>query len=91
MLEGFYKAIMPPFLVTEAGLTLVASVLFMWSVLTGVLDVPKVCALINPLVFTPLGPALRLVDAERFQDLPGIVLPSLSISGMCAVALLAAL
>ncbi len=91
MLEGLYRAIMPPFIVTEVALTLMVSALFMWAVLTGVLDVSKVCVIMNPLVFTPVGPLLRLIDAERFQDLPGIVMPSLSISAMSAVALIAAL
>lgn len=91
MLEGFYRAIMPPFVLTEVALTGVVSILYAWAVLTGVLDVPKACALLNPVVFTAVGPLLRVVDAERFQDLPGIVMPSLSISAMSAVALAASL
>ena len=89
MLEGLYRTIMPPFVLTEVPLTLGLSALFAWAVVTGALPAPAWCALVNPLVFTLVGPLTRRVDPARFQDLPGIVMPSLSLAGMCVVGLVA--
>ena len=49
------------------------------AICNGALDVPKVCVLLNPLVFLIFGLTCRKINAVKFQDLPGIIMPSLGL------------
>lgn len=79
ILEKIYKQIMPTFLLGYATL-LVPTVLVIIAILNGALDVPKICVLLNPIVFLIIGTTCRKIDPVKFQDLPGIIMPSLGIS-----------
>jgi hypothetical protein len=50
------------------------------AILSGYLDVPKWCALLNSIVFLVIGVTLRKIKKEWFYDLPGIIMPSLGLS-----------
>jgi len=39
-----------------------------------------VCVLLNPIVFLIFGVTCRKIDPVKFQDLPGIIMPSLGLS-----------
>ena len=52
----------------------------MIAILIGALDIPKICVLLNPIVFLIVGTACRKIDPVKFQDLPGIIMPSFGLS-----------
>ena len=78
-LEGFYSAIMFPFMLLYVTL-MIADILVSVSILTGALNVPKWMALLNSVVFLIIGVLFRKIDPDKFQDLPGIIMPSLGLS-----------
>jgi hypothetical protein len=78
-LEAYYKAIILPFFVGYIILT-VPSACTIIAILSGYLDVPKWCALLNSIVFLVIGVTLRKIKKEWFYDLPGIIMPSLGLS-----------
>lgn len=78
-LEAYYKAITPPFLIGYIVL-MVPSICTIIAVLSGYLDVPKWCALLNSIVFLVIGVTLRKIKKEWFNDLPGIIMPSLGLA-----------
>ena len=79
ILEKIYKQIMPTFLIGYVSL-LVPTFLVIIAILNGSLDVPKICVLLNPIVFLIIGTVCRKVDPVKFQDLPGIIMPSFGLS-----------
>lgn len=78
-LEGFYSAIMFPFMLLYVAL-MIADILVSVSILTGALNVPKWMALLNSVVFLIIGVLFRKINPNKFQDLPGIIMPSLGLS-----------
>ncbi len=78
-LEGFYKAIMPPFFLTYIIL-MIADICVAVAVLIGALTVPKWMALLNSVIFLLIGVLFRKIDPKKFQDLPGIIMPSLGLA-----------
>lgn len=78
-LEGFYSAIIFPFMLLYVVLML-ADILVSVSILTGALNVPKWMALLNSVVFLIIGVLFRKINPDKFQDLPGIIMPSLGLS-----------
>ena len=79
ILEKIYKQITPTFLMGYATL-LVPTVLVIIAILNGALDVPIICVLLNPIVFLMIGTVCRKIDSVKFQDLPGIIMPSFGLS-----------
>lgn len=79
ILEKLYKQIMPTFAAGYIAL-MVPAVLVIIAILNGALDVPKICLLLNPVVFLIFGLTCRKIDPVRFQDLPGIIMPSLGLA-----------
>ena len=79
ILEKIYKQIMPTFLIGYVSL-LVPTFLVIIAILNGSLDVPKICVLLNPIVFLIIGTVCQKVDPVKFQDLPGIIMPSFGLS-----------
>lgn len=59
---------------------LVPTVLVIIAILNGALDVPKICVILNPIVFLIFGLICRKIDPVKFQDLPGIIMPSFGLS-----------
>ena len=79
ILEKIYKQIMPTFMIGYISM-MIPTVLIIIAILNGALDVPKLCALLNPIVFLILGVTCRKIDPVRFQDLPGIIMPSFGLA-----------
>lgn len=78
-LEGYYKAIIFPFMLLYSIL-MIADLCVVTAVLTGSLNVPKWMALLNSVVFLIIGPIFRKINPDKFQDLPGIIMPSLGLA-----------
>ena len=87
-LEGFYKTIMFPFMLLYVVFML-ADILVSVSVLTGALNVPKWMALLNSVVFLIIGVLFRKINPDKFQDLPGIIMPSLGLAMMGVIGIVA--
>ena len=78
-LEGYYKAIMPPFILSYCIL-MIADICIMVAVFNGSLGVPKWMGLLNSIVFLIIGVLFRKINPVKFQDLPGIIMPSLGLA-----------
>ena len=78
-LEGLYKAILPPFMILYCVL-MITDICIMIAVLNGSLGVPKWMALLNSIVFLIIGVLFRKINPNKFQDLPGIIMPSLGLA-----------
>jgi hypothetical protein len=87
ILEKLYKQITPTFLTGYVSL-LVPTVLAIIAILNGALDVPKICVLLNPIVFMIIGMTCRKIDPVKFQDLPGIIMPSFGLSMFGVIGIL---
>ena len=74
-----YKQIMPTFMTGYISL-MIPTVLIIIAILNGALDVPKLCVFLNPIVFLIFGVTCRKIDPVRFQDLPGIIMPSFGLA-----------
>ena len=89
-LEGFYKAIYPPFFLSYIVL-MSTDICIMVAVLNGSLGVPKWMALLNSIVFLIIGVLFRKINPNKFQDLPGIIMPSLGLAMTGVIGLVACL
>ncbi len=78
-LEGYYKAILPPFMFLYCVL-MTTDICIIIAVLSGALGVPKWMALLNSIVFLIIGVIFRKINPDKFQDLPGIIMPSLGLA-----------
>ena len=87
-LEGFYKAIMLPFMLIYCVL-MIADICVAVAVLSGALGVPKWMALLNSIVFLIIGVVFRKINPDKFQDLPGIIMPSLGLAMIGAIGIVA--
>ena len=60
------------------------------AIIIGALPVPKWMALLNSVVFLLVGWLFRKINPRRFQDLPGIIMPSLGLAmvGLIGIAAL---
>ncbi len=87
-LEGFYKAIMLPFMLIYCVL-MIADICVAVAVLNGALGVPKWMALLNSIVFLIIGVVFRKINPDKFQDLPGIIMPSLGLAMIGAIGIVA--
>ena len=79
ILEKIYRQVAVPFF---AGyiILLAPTVTVIVAILNGALNVPKFCVLLNPLVFLIVGISFRKINPKTFQDLPGIIMPSLGLA-----------
>ena len=87
-LEGFYKTIMFPFFLTYSVL-MIADICIAVAVLSGALGVPRWMALLNSIVFLIIGVLFRKINPDKFQDLPGIIMPSLGLAMMGVIGIVA--
>lgn len=78
-LEGYYKVILPPFILLYCVL-MTTDICIIIAVLNGSLGVPKWMALLNSIVFLIIGVIFRKINPDKFQDLPGIIMPSLGLA-----------
>ncbi len=90
ILEKIYKQVAVPFFAGYISL-LAPTVTVIIAILTGALDVPKICLLLNPLVFLIFGLSCRKLNPVKFQDLPGIIMPSLGLGMFGLIGMLNAL
>ena len=79
ILEKLYKQITPTFFTGYITL-MIPTVTVIIAILNGALDVPKICVLLNPVVFLIFGVTCRKIDPVKFQDLPGIIMPSFGLA-----------
>ena len=79
ILEKIYKQIMPTFFTGYISL-MIPTIFVIISIFNGALDVPKICVLLNPIVFLIIGLTCRKINPVKFQDLPGIIMPSLGLA-----------
>lgn len=89
-LEGFYKAIYLPFFLSYIVL-MSTDICIMVAVLNSSLGVPKWMALLNSIVFLIIGVLFRKINPDKFQDLPGIIMPSLGLAMTGVIGLVACL
>lgn len=89
-LEGLYKAIMFPFFLLYCFL-MIADISVVVAVLSGALGVPKWMALLNSIVFLIIGVVFRKINPDKFQDLPGIIMPSLGLAMIGVIGIVACL
>ena len=89
-LEGYYKAILPPFIFLYCIL-MIADICVVIAVLSGSLGVPRWMALLNAIVFLIIGVLFRKINPEKFQDLPGIIMPSLGLAMIGVIGIAACL
>lgn len=87
-LEGFYKAIYPPFSLSYIVL-MSTDICIMIAVLNGSLGAPKWMALLNSIVFLIIGILFRKINPNKFQDLPGIIMPSLGLAMTVVIGIVA--
>lgn len=87
-LEGFYKAIMFPFMFLYCIL-MITDICIAIAVLSGALGVPKWMALLNSIVFLIIGVLFRKINPSKFQDLPGIIMPSLGLAMVGVIGIVA--
>ena len=78
-LEGYYKTILPSFILLYC-VFMIADICIIIAVLIGSLGVPKWMALLNSIVFLIVGVLFRKINPNKFQDLPGIIMPSLGLA-----------
>lgn len=74
--EKLFGAVKIPFMTMFCSLVVATSVTLMAAIVGGALSVPKVFLVLNPFVLMLIGWLFRLIDRERFADLPGIIMPS---------------
>lgn len=79
VLKTFYKAITFPFIVGYL-LMMTPCITSIIAILTECLDVPKGFALLNSIVFLIIGVTFRKINPKLFQDLPGIIMPSMGLA-----------
>ena len=79
ILEKLYKQITPTFFAGYITL-MIPTVTVIIAILNGALDVPKICVLLNPIFFLIFGVTCRKIDPVKFQDLPGIIMPSFGLA-----------
>ncbi len=77
-LIAFGKAAIVPFVLNYISL-MVPCVCSVIAILAGYLSVPKWFVLLNSIVFMIIGMTLRKINPKLFNDLPGIVMPSLGL------------
>lgn len=87
-LEGLYKAITVPFFLSYLIL-MAADLCLVIAILIGALNVPKWMAALNSIVFLIIGVTLRKINPKTFQDLPGIIMPSLGLAMVGLIGIVA--
>ncbi len=88
ILEGFYKAVLPPFILIYIVL-MTADISVAVAVLNGALAVPKWMALLNSVIFLLIGRLFQIINPKKFQDLPGIIMPSFGLAMVGMIGIIA--
>jgi len=83
-----FDAVKIPFVFYFLCLVIIPSFLLEYAIIRGYLQLPAWCALLTSVPFMVVGIGLRMIKKDWFNDLPGIIMPSMGIS---MVGLLAAI
>lgn len=75
-----FDAIKIPFIGYFLCLVIVPSGLLGYAILGGFLNLPPWCALLTAIPLMTVGISLRILKKKWFNDLPGIIMPSLSLA-----------
>ena len=68
---------------------MIADICVVIAVLDGSLGIPKWMALLNSIVFLIIGALFRKINPDKFQDLPGIIMPSLGLAMIGVIGIVA--
>ena len=68
---------------------MIADICIAVAVLSGALGVPRWMALLNSIVFLLIGMLFRKINPDKFQDLPGIIMPSLGLAMIGVIGIVA--
>jgi hypothetical protein len=68
---------------------MIADICVAIAVLSGDIGVPKCMALLNSVVFLIIGVVFRKINPDKFQDLPGIIMPSLGLAMIGVIGIVA--
>mgnify|MGYP004678042331 FL=1 len=74
-----YKQIYFPFFLGYIVL-MIPQITEVIAIFTKAIDVPIFCTLLNSMVFLIFGMAMRKINPVKFQDLPGIIMPSMGLA-----------
>lgn len=91
LVDTIFKVVKLPFMVMFCSLVIVTSMIIMLAMGTGNLAVPDIFYWLNPLMLMLIGWLFRLINKERFADLPGIVMPSVGIAMIGVMTVISAL
>lgn len=75
-----FRAIRIPFGLLYLVLMLAPTSIICFSIITGLLSVPKWFVLLNPVVFQIIGWILRAMKKEWFNEVPSICMASLGLA-----------
>lgn len=78
-LDATFDAVKIPFIFYFICLVIIPSFLLEYAIIRGYLQLPIWCALLTPVPLMIVGIGLRIVKKEWFNDLPGIIMPSMGI------------
>jgi len=68
---------------------MIADICVVVAILSGSLGVPKWMGLLNSIVFLLIGVIFRKINPNTFQDLPGIIMPSLGLAMIGVIGIVA--
>lgn len=88
VINRIWKAIQLPFYILYVILVIGTTGIIIASILTGALNVPKWCILLNPVVFQIVGLVLRAVKKDWFYDLPSICAASLGLASIGVIGII---
>lgn len=90
LVDTIFQAVKIPFMVMFCSLVIGTSMIVMLAMGTKNLIVPAIFYWWNPLMLMLTGWLFRLINKERFADLPGIVLPSVGIAMIGVMTIISA-
>jgi hypothetical protein len=75
-----YKAVKTPLFVMFSSLVIATSGVLIYAIIKKHLNVPLIFVIFNPLGLILIGWLFRLINKKIFNDLPGIIMPSVGIA-----------
>lgn len=80
LVNTIFDTVKIPFVIQFCSLVVFTSIVLIIAILTGSLHVSKIFLVANPLGLMVIGVLLRLANRNLFNDLPGIIMPSMGLS-----------
>ena len=88
VIDRVWKTIKYPFFVLYIILVIGTTALIITAVISGAIDVPLWCVLLNPVVFQLVGLLLRAIKKDWFYDLPSICAASLGLASIGVIGII---